>query len=57
MASLDFQGEILPIELPNPEETHIWEGESESVRSYQHLYLQPLLVYITTFTVDATVTV
>ena len=30
MASLDSQGEIVPIELPNPEETQIWEGENES---------------------------
>ena len=49
MASLDFQGEILPIELPNPEETQIREGESESVRSRQHLHLQLLLVYIAAF--------
>ena len=30
MASLDSQGEIVSIELPNPEETQIWEGENES---------------------------
>ena len=37
MASLDSQGEIVPLELPNPQETQIWEGEDESVRSRQHL--------------------
>ena len=36
MASLDSQGEIVPIELPNPQETQILEGEDESVRSRQH---------------------
>ena len=30
MASLDSQGEIVPIELPNPAWTQIWEGENES---------------------------
>ena len=30
MASLDAQGEIVPIELPNPEETQIWEGENST---------------------------
>ena len=30
MASLDSQGEIVSIELPNPEETQIWESENES---------------------------
>ena len=45
MASLDSPGEIVPIELPNPEETQIWEGENhESVRSRQHLILQLLLI-------------
>ena len=48
-ASLDSQGEddceIVPIE---PEETQIWKGENESVRSCQHLILQLLLV-ITAF--------
>ena len=28
----------------NPEETQIWEGENESLRSRQHLVLQLLLV-------------
>ena len=37
MASLDSQGEIVPIELPNPEDTQIWEGENQSVRSRQCL--------------------
>ena len=36
MASLDSQGEIVPIELPNPEETQVWEGENKSVHSRQH---------------------
>ena len=49
MASLDSQGEIVPIGLPNPEETQIWEGENESARSRQHLFLQ-LLPAITAFT-------
>ena len=40
MANLDSQGEIVLIELPNPEETQIWEGENESVRSRQHIFLQ-----------------
>ena len=40
MANLDSQGEIVLIELPNPEETQIWEGENESVRSRQHIVLQ-----------------
>ena len=39
-----WQVKIVPIELPNPEETQIWEGENESVRSRQHLLLQLLLV-------------
>ena len=43
MASLDSQGEIVSMELPNPEEKQIWEGENESVRSRQHLSLQLLL--------------
>ena len=33
MASLDSQGEIVPIELPNSEERWIWEGKYESARS------------------------
>ena len=59
MASLDPQGEIVPKELPNPEEAQIWEGENgtfpptftfaASARLYCRLYL--------TNTVDATVTV
>ena len=40
MANLDSKGEIVLIELPNPEETQIWEGENESVRSRQHIFLQ-----------------
>ena len=35
---------IVPIELPNPEETQIWEGENETVPSRQRLLLQLLLV-------------
>ena len=48
MASWDSQGEIVPIELPNPEETQIWESENESIRPRQHLILQ-LPVVITFF--------
>ena len=33
MASCDSKGEIVPIELPNPEETQIRKGENELVRS------------------------
>ena len=42
----------------NPEETQIWEGENESLRSRQHLVLQLLLViaaFYLTNTVDAKV--
>ena len=46
MASLDSRREIVPIELPNPEETLIWEGENESLRYRQHLFLQLLLVIV-----------
>ena len=28
MASLDSQNEIVPLELPNPEKSQIWEGEN-----------------------------
>ena len=48
MTSLYSQGEIVPTKLPNPEETQIWEGENESVRSRQHLVL-PLLLVISSF--------
>ena len=37
MANLDSKGEIVSLKLPNPQETQIWEGEDESVRSRQHL--------------------
>ena len=33
MASLDSKGEIVPIELPNPEETQLRKGENELLRS------------------------
>ena len=33
MASLDSKGEIVRIELPNPEETQLRKGENEPVRS------------------------
>ena len=33
MPSLDFKGEIVPIELPNPEKSHLRKGENEPVRS------------------------
>ena len=39
MANLDSQGEIVSIELLNPDETQIWKGENESVSSRQHLFL------------------
>ena len=39
MASLDSKSEIVPIELPNPEETEPWKGENEPVRSPWHLRL------------------
>ena len=32
-ASVDSKGEIVPIELPNPEETQLRKGENELVRS------------------------
>ena len=32
MASLDSKGEIVPIELPNPEDTQLRKGENEPVR-------------------------
>ena len=47
MASLDSKSEIVPIELPNPEETEPRKGENEPVRSPWHLRLL-------TNTVDAT---
>ena len=50
MASLDFKGEIVPIELPNPEETQIRKGENKLVRSRYHFHLL-------TNSLDATVTV
>ena len=45
MASLDSQGEIVPIEPPNPELTQMrWRGdENKLVCSRQHLILQLLL--------------
>ena len=46
LLSLDSQREIVPIELPKPEETQIWEGENESVGYRQHLFLQLLLVIV-----------
>ena len=47
---LDSKGEIVPLQLPNPEKTRLRKGENEQVRSRQHLHLL-------TNTVDATVTV
>ena len=44
MASLHSLCEIVPIELPNPEETQIWENENKSVCSHQDLILQLLLI-------------
>ena len=43
MASLNSQGEIVLIELPNPGETQIWEGENELVRSV------PTYIYFCSF--------
>ena len=34
------QVEIVPKELPNPDETQIWEGENKLKRPRQHLILQ-----------------
>ena len=39
MASLDSKGEIVHLELPNPEETQKRKGEKEPVRSRWHLHL------------------
>ena len=46
MASLDSQGEIVPIELPLKSRRYIdiWESENQSVRSRQRLILKLLLV-------------
>ena len=33
VASLNFKPEIVPIQLPNPEETQKWKGENELIRS------------------------
>ena len=38
MTRLDSQGDIVSMEIPNPEEKQIWEGENESVRS-TNIYL------------------
>ena len=37
-AILDFQGEIAPIDLPNPEDTQIWVGENKLLHSRQHQF-------------------
>ena len=60
MKSLDSQGEIVPIDLSNPEVTQMWDGENKSVHSRQHLILQLLLVISALFDkqeLDAMVTV
>ena len=49
MASWDSLAEddckIVPLELPNPEDTQIcWKGQNELLSSRQHLILQFLLV-------------
>ena len=49
MAILDSKGEIVPLELPNPEETQKQKGEKEPVHSRWHLHLRKNAV-------DATVT-
>ena len=38
------QGEVVPIELPNPQETQICESENKSALSRKHLILQLLLI-------------
>ena len=38
MTRLDSQGDIVSMEIPNPEEKQIWEGENEWVRS-TNIYL------------------
>ena len=48
MASVDSQGEIVPVELANPEETQIRRGENEPVCSF---ILPPLLDKHSTVTV------
>ena len=45
MASLDSQGEIVPVDPRNPEETQIRKGHKKQVRPR----LQLLLVYIVAF--------
>ena len=50
MASLDSKGEIVPRELPNPEEKQLRMVENEPLRSRE-------LLHLLTNAVDATVTV
>ena len=39
MASLDSQGEIVPIELPNPEETQVQKCENEQLYVPANIYI------------------
>ena len=39
MESLDSKGEIVPKELPNPEETQLRKGENEPVGSWSYFEL------------------
>ena len=50
MANLDSQGEIVSIELLNPEETQIWKGENESVVPANiYFYFHLFMLFIVTF--------
>ena len=60
MASLDSQGEVVPIELPNPQETQICESENKSALSRKHKFCSfcsLLLPLFDTQGLDAMVTV
>lgn len=61
-AILDFQGEIVPIDLPNPEDTQMWVGENELLPSRQHQFYFSAsalyyCLYLTKYGLDAMVTV
>ena len=45
MASFDPQGDIVPIELPNPEEAPIWEGENNNIYLCSFCLLLPPLFH------------
>ena len=44
-ASLDYQGEIVHMALPNPEETQIEEDENKAVHFHQHLIIAASAYY------------